>query len=216
MISTGDHNVLYTGVARLNGLVLAGGKSVRMGGRDKGALQWHGKEQRLYMADLLRPFCNAVFISCRPEQQQQISLESYDSIPDIYEGSGPCGAILSSFNHDPNAAWLVIACDLPLMGPETLAQLVAERDPACMATAFESPHDGLPEPLVAIWEPAAHPILLAALEKGYRCPRKALINNPLKLIQAKNKRTLMNVNTPQEFAEAQAILAERNAVRHAD
>src|SRR4051812_47661865 len=53
----------------LNGLVLAGGKSERMG-RDKTRINWHGKEQCYYISDLLKPFCSEVFISCRHEQQQ--------------------------------------------------------------------------------------------------------------------------------------------------
>ena len=52
----------------LNGLVLAGGKSERMG-FDKSVLNWHGKAQRYYMADMLAPFCDEVFLSCRPDQQ---------------------------------------------------------------------------------------------------------------------------------------------------
>ena len=49
----------------LNGLVLAGGKSERMG-FDKSSISWHGKEQRYHIADMLKPFCNDVFISVQP------------------------------------------------------------------------------------------------------------------------------------------------------
>ena len=56
----------------LNGLVLAGGKSVRMG-FDKTLIEWHGKEQRDFMADTLKGICNDVFISCRADQQQEIT-----------------------------------------------------------------------------------------------------------------------------------------------
>ncbi|MDQ6610064.1 MAG: NTP transferase domain-containing protein, partial [Bacteroidota bacterium] len=67
----------------LNGLVLAGGRSVRMK-QDKGLLHWHGKEQRYYMADLLQQCCAEVFISCRQEQAQNIS-EKYKVITDDYD-----------------------------------------------------------------------------------------------------------------------------------
>jgi molybdopterin-guanine dinucleotide biosynthesis protein A len=55
-----EHNT----TPRVNGLVLAGGKSVRMG-KAKDLLHWHGKEQRYFAADLLAPFCDEVFISDR-------------------------------------------------------------------------------------------------------------------------------------------------------
>src|SRR5438046_2730691 len=93
----------------LNGLVLAGGRSVRMG-TDKGVISWHGKEQRYYMADLLRPLCRDVFISCRAGQQLQMD-PGYETIIDAFPGLGQFGAILSAFGEQKNAAWLVVACD---------------------------------------------------------------------------------------------------------
>jgi molybdenum cofactor guanylyltransferase len=194
----------------LNGLVLAGGKSSRMG-RDKGVLLWHGKEQRFFMADLLQQFCNEVFISCRQDQMDILN-GNYNTITDAYAELGPYGAILSSFQKNSSCAWLVVACDLPLLDASTLGQLVEQRDTDAMATTFESPHDGLPEPLITIWEPKSYPILLASLSKGYQCPRKALVNNHVKIVQPVNKAALMNVNTPQELEKAQQIL-DSNKVR---
>jgi molybdenum cofactor guanylyltransferase len=154
----------------LNGLVLAGGRSTRMGS-DKSALQWHGKEQVYYMADLLKELCADVYISCRPEQQATIN-QQYNTIPDAFEGLGPYGAILSAFKTKSTCAWLVIACDLPLLDRNTLSYLIEHRNTASVATTFESPHDGLPEPLVTIWEPKSYAVLLSFLSQGKQCPRK--------------------------------------------
>ena len=52
------------------GLVLAGGRSQRMG-MDKGMLQYHGKPQREYLYEQLEPICSRVFLSIRPEQEGQ-------------------------------------------------------------------------------------------------------------------------------------------------
>ena len=100
----------------LNGLVLAGGKSVRMG-HDKGLISWHGKEQQYYIADLLKNLCNEVYISCRADQQKATD-DQYHIIADTFTGLGPYGAILSAFREKPDAAWLVVACDLPLLDSE--------------------------------------------------------------------------------------------------
>src|SRR5215216_4480133 len=131
----------------LNGLVLAGGKSTRMG-EDKGSLRWHEKEQRYYMADLLKPFCKEVFISCRAEQANDI--EEYRIIKDEYSEGGPLGAIVSAFHQNDSTGWLVIACDLPLLDTKTISYLVEQRDTSVTATCFQSPHDSLPEPLITI------------------------------------------------------------------
>lgn len=193
----------------VNGLVLAGGKSQRMG-FDKGAVNWHGKEQRYYMADMLRPVCNEVFISCREDQQQQINVE-YQSLPDTFTGLGPYGAILSAFREKPDSAWLVVACDLPLIDENTLQYLMDNRNIASVATTFQSPHDGFPEPLITIWEPKSYPVLLSFLAQGYSCPRKALINNDITLLNAPYPDTLTNVNTPEELDKIKRVLHQKIA-----
>src|SRR5215203_1434026 len=88
----------------LKGLVLVGGKSTRMG-NDKGRMQWHGKEQRYFLADLLSCFCNEVYLSCREEQRGEIHKNNCKTIADAYTNLGPYGAILSAFQKAPDVAW---------------------------------------------------------------------------------------------------------------
>ncbi|MEO8885995.1 MAG: NTP transferase domain-containing protein [Mucilaginibacter sp.] len=191
-------------VPALNGLVLAGGKSVRMG-HDKGLVNWHGKQQRYYMADMLKAHCKEVFISCRTEQKNEIDT-AYNTLADTFIDLGPYGAILSAFRENPDKALLVIACDLPLMDNETLAYLIANRDPSAIATAFKSGFDDFPEPLITIWEPKSYPVLLAWLAQGYSCPRKVLINSDIGLLQAPNPDALTNVNTPEDLEKVKQVL----------
>ncbi len=191
----------------LNGLVLAGGKSMRMG-FPKGSIQWHGKEQQYYLADLLKKHCAGVYISCRPEQEKEID-SSYKILKDTFTDLGPYGAILSAFRSDPDKAWLVLACDLPLIDDRTIQHLVQNRESKWMATSFESPTDHLPEPLIAIWEPKSYPTLLWFLSMGYSCPRKVLRNNPIHLLQAPDPQSLRNVNTYDEY-EITSAMIDRN------
>lgn len=181
----------------VNGLVLAGGRSLRMG-RDKGAIAWHGKPQREHLADLLQNLCGEVFISCRPDQVNEME-SACPTLPDTFSKLGPYGAILSAFRHNPNCAWLVVACDLPLLDRATLDFLLKNRQPRRIATAFESPFDKMPEPLIALWEPKSYAALLSFLAQGYSCPRKVLLNSDALILQAPNPETLTNVNTPEEM-----------------
>lgn len=193
--------------SKINGLVLAGGKSTRMGS-DKGIAEWHGRPQRYYMADMLKEFCQDVFISCREDQQEALAADGYNPLPDAaaYAGSGPTGGILSAFEHTPRRAWLVVACDLPLLDSATIAHLVANRDSNAIATTFKSPFDGLPEPLITIWEPAAYITLLHKLQEGFKCPRKVLINNPAAILQPPHPDALLNANTPDDAERVRKIL----------
>ncbi len=195
----------------LNGLVLAGGKSTRMG-RDKGMIKWHKKEQQYYLADLMKNVCNEVYISCQPTQQIQ---EGYPSLPDTFTGLGPFGAILSAFREAPDVAWMVIACDLPLLDAGTLQYLKNHRNTSSMATSFESPYNHFPEPLVAIWEPKSYAVLLSFLSQGYNCPVKALRNMDTTILQIQDATKLTNVNTTEEFAKAQQYIQNHLYEDHA-
>ena len=189
----------------LKSLILVGGKSQRMG-IDKAALNYHGKPQSQFLVDILRGCNTPPHVSCRAEQavdfMRNLAAEDVPIIADTFLELGPFGAILSAFRHDPNAAWLVVACDLPLLDAETLAFLIKNRNLSAVATAFKSPQseDSFPEPLITIWEPRAYPILLSFLAQGISCPRKVLINSDIELLNAPNIEALMNVNTPEEKA----------------
>ena len=100
----------------------------------------------------------------------------------------------------------MVAVDLPRLDAATLQHLLAMRDPAREATAFISHHDGLPEPLCALWEPASHARLLARVQAGKPCPRKALIEADTQLLQPLAAHALDNINTPEELASLRAQL----------
>lgn len=191
------------------GLVLAGGKSKRMG-EDKGLIKWHEQPQRYYVADLLDKHCDKVFISCREDQADEIKAEGYNTIIDKFDEDGPAAAIMSAFSDYPSHAWMVIACDLPLVNDDTIQYLIDNRDIEKVATTYKSPHDGLPEPLITLWEPKAFDVLLSFQKDGYKCPRKALINSDTKILDPANPKALMNANTPEDAKEVRAIINKEN------
>lgn len=188
----------------LKGLVLAGGKSTRMG-VSKATINWHGKEQQYRLAELLGLVCEEVFISCREDQKTDINPD-YKTLVDQYTNAGPLGAILTAFQKYPNCAWMIIACDLPLMDYHCLNYLKQQRDQTKIATVFESPEDGLPEPLIAIWEAASYEVLKIAYQKEDYSLRKILLEHETKIIKAPNINALINVNTPDNAKSIAGIL----------
>lgn len=196
--------------APLYGLLLAGGRSTRMG-RDKAALQYHGRAQLERAYDLMEKLVARAFISVRADQTADPLRARYVQIVDADGVDGPAAGITAAQNAHPEAAWLVLACDLPWLDIATLQHLIARRDPARTATAFRSSHDGLPEPLCAIYEPAAAPVLQEFLATGRNCPRKLLINSDTLLLDLPDSKALDNVNTPQELAAALAAGGGSNA-----
>lgn len=180
------------------GLVLAGGASTRML-RDKATLSYHGKPQLEWSFELLDQFCERTFISVRANQAQDPVRAHLPQILDQLEGKGPIAGIAAAQATHPDVAWLVLACDLPFLARSTLEYLIANRDPSRLATAFRSSHDGLPEPLCAIYEPASRARISAYIQGGRQCPRKFLIQSEVNLLDQVDRRWLNNANTPDEF-----------------
>jgi molybdopterin-guanine dinucleotide biosynthesis protein A len=187
-------------------LVLAGGQSKRMQ-RDKAVLVYHGRTQLEWAVSFLQPHVDRVFVSVRPDQTNDPARARFEQIVDMESNLGPIAGIMAAQAKHPNAAWLVLACDLPFLDEGTLTTLIAARDPQRLATAFRSSHDVLPEPLCAIYEPASREAILAHVASGKNCPRKFLINSDVKLLDEPNPHALDNVNTPDEYGSAVAALS---------
>ena len=154
------------------GLVLAGGRSRRMKS-DKSQLDYHGTPQYEHCARLLGKHCSQVFVSARDEQVLELP-PGVERIDDRFFDFGPIGGILSAMSAHPQAAWLVVACDLPLLSNATLSNLLRKRNPFKSATYFLAHESDLPEPMCAIYEPKMRQFLFDALGRGVLCPRKVL------------------------------------------
>ena len=189
----------------IHGLVLAGGASTRMR-RDKAALEYQGKSQLDRAFELASRHVGKVFVSVRADQRLDPTRAKRPMIVDSVSSEGPIVGIRSALAAHPKAAWLVLACDLPFLSDDAIAALLRHRDTSRFATAYRSAHDGLPEPLCAIWEPSAAQALEDYQAAAGHCPRKFLIRYGAHLLDLPDPRALDNVNTPEEYAHAVATL----------
>jgi molybdopterin-guanine dinucleotide biosynthesis protein A len=192
----------------LFGLVLAGGRSTRMQ-RDKAAIEYRPGESQLDAAmSLLAPRVSKAFVSVRADQAQEQTRSRHSRILDRGDAEGPLAGIRAALAEHPDAAWLVLACDLPFLDARTLDTLIAARDVAGDATAFRSSHDGLPEPLCAIYEPRAAASIAGHIAAGKNCPRKFLMSARTRLIDQPSPRALDNVNTVDEYGAVMSSLGQ--------
>ena len=94
----------------LNGYVLAGGKSSRMG-QDKALLKLAGKPLVLRAVEKLQQICADFYIlGNRPELEIYAPL-----VRDLHEGCGPLGGIEAAFSHSAKAWNLFMAVDMPFL-----------------------------------------------------------------------------------------------------
>lgn len=191
----------------MKGLLLIGGKSSRMGS-DKSELVFHdGLTQKERGINLLESICDEVFTSTREDTGEA------NAIPDAFGPIGPLGAIASAQQADPQSAWLVLACDLPLLEKDHLSTLCAARDPDKDATYFTSATDGFPEPLCAIWEPSSASAVKSAIDAQKRCPRSVLKDLTASVLPSPGLWPLANTNTEADVLEIRARLNQTTTVK---
>jgi molybdopterin-guanine dinucleotide biosynthesis protein A len=174
-------------------------------GQDKAVLQYRGRAQLDRAYDALSRHCERVFISMRPEQASDATRNRYPAIYDTLENAGPIAGIAAAQATHPGHAWLVVACDLPFLTDDSLRFLIAARD-GRPVVAYRSTHDGLPEPLCAIYEPETRPEILAFVASGRNCPRKFVMSTGVALLEQQDPSTLENINTPEELERARRAL----------
>ena len=189
----------------LFGLLLAGGRSTRMG-RDKASMVIgsDGLNQGQRAVQDLSPFCQKVFLSLRDGQTAPEGCEHLEIVRDNSGISGPLAGILAAFEREPDAAWLIMACDLPFVTPEVLHNLVHAWTDGATFIAYASATDGLPEPLCAIYEPCARAVLQRHAERNHLCPRHIMVEERATLLELPPscRRALENMNTPEDIAAA--------------
>ncbi|MCC7465871.1 MAG: NTP transferase domain-containing protein [Saprospiraceae bacterium] len=174
------------------GLILAGGQSSRMG-QPKSLISYHGKPQYLYLQELLERYCEAVYISCKPEQEYWFS--GCPTLPDnsLFGDIGPMTGVLSAFEvYD--GPWLIVGCDYPYLRAEDLEWLIRCRDPEMLATVFEHPERNLPEPLIGVYEADAGAPLREWHDAGQQSLRRFLEFNRVEKVAPLSVECLRSVD----------------------
>lgn len=171
-------------------------------GRDKALLERDGQTQLQYAFSLLQGVTDRQFVSTRADQQDDPERQRFPQIVDRYDDMGPVAGILSALEEQPDADWLVLACDLPNLDKQTLDYLLENAAREKPFTAYRSSHDGLPEPLCAIYRSGSAEIIRGFINDGIVCPRKMLIRSDSELLDQPNPAALDNVNTPDDLASS--------------
>lgn len=174
------------------GVVLAGGRSSRMG-QDKALLQWHGRPLVEQMQALLREAgAQHVLVSGdRPD---------YAGIADAQPDLGPLGGLASVVARVADATTLVLVpVDMPLLSVALLGRLLAPSQHRCVA--FEDQmlpmclciDTGVREALTALMAGPASSRSLRALQHALQCHRVA--------VTASERGAFVNCNTPEQWSE---------------
>lgn len=99
----------------ISGIVLAGGKGRRMGGADKGLVEFLGKPLVAHAIQRLEPQVNEILISANRETERYSDF-GYPVIPDAIQGyAGPLAGLHAGLRQAKHPYVITVPCDTPLL-----------------------------------------------------------------------------------------------------
>jgi len=113
-----------TNFHKITGVVLAGGRATRMGGHDKGLLQFHNQSMIQYIVYALRPQVQRVIINANRNQAIYAQQTNCHVISDIFgEYAGPLAGIASGLQAAQTEYVLFVPCDSPFITDQLAIRL---------------------------------------------------------------------------------------------
>ncbi len=178
----------------LSALVLAGGKSSRMG-RDKSLIPIHGTPLIELIVQQLRPWFAEVIICA--DRKERFAHLGCRVIRDETPGLGPLMGIVSGLKGARTELNFVLACDIPRIDPPFIRRMIQA------ASGFDillpRHPDGRYEPLLGIYSKRIVPIAEAMIDRGIRKIDRIYPACRLGFLDFNEFAWLKNINTMEEY-----------------
>lgn len=197
----------------VTGLVLAGGRGQRFGGRDKGLIEVSGRPLIAHVLARFAPQVDTVLISAN-RHLDRYARYGYPVIADEYgDFPGPLAGVASGLAHCRSPLLAVVPCDAPLLPPNLVQRLHAalERHAAEVALAQV---DGVEQPVFALLRAALANSAASALARGERGLLAWYRRQRCVAVAFDDSDAFCNLNTPADCANAGALI-ERAAAQAA-
>ncbi len=176
------------------GAVLAGGRSLRMGRPKADILLGDGRSMIAHVIAQMKKVCpEVVIVGGAPASMAGVS-----PLPDTTSGLGPLGGLNTLLSSGRASAYLIVACDQPLLTPEILHLLLAG-DPA-VAHLFQPIQNQPVDPFPGYYPATLLPRDVSATEK--RSMQHFIQTIPVTFIPlpASLRPCIKSLNTPEDLA----------------
>jgi molybdopterin-guanine dinucleotide biosynthesis protein A len=199
----------------LAGVILAGGRSRRMGGGLKALAPLGGKPLIEHVIDRLQPQVSSLVLSVE-RHVPEFEAFGLPQVEDPTPGSrGPLGGLLSALaNMEKGCDWMLLApCDAPFLPFELADRLLNcaldDGQAGCVVR-----YDGEIQPTFSLWHRSLLPRLEeAVLEEGMAGFKQFLRDTPLAILdwESADLSPFFNINDPDALAEAARLLDRASA-----
>jgi molybdopterin-guanine dinucleotide biosynthesis protein A len=180
----------------ITGIVLAGGKSSRMG-EDKGIMEFDGKKMVKHILDALAPVVDEIIIIANNNHYNDFGYPVYE---DIIKDCGPMGGIYTGLTRSNTMKNIVLSCDMPFIKSKMVSYIIAESGDYEITVPK---HENKLEPLCAIYSKKCADKLKGLLERKEWKMQEALQyfnTQQLRFSGAKEiEKNFININTLQDF-----------------
>lgn len=194
---------------RIHGIVLAGGRSSRMG-TDKAMLPVHGKPLLRHIADTLTPFCSGVTVVApygEPDRYRELLPPDIRITTDGVPDQGPLAGILAGLLALPESCTygFFMACDMPAFSADLF-----ERMTLALCSASSGPEAVLcpGQPFHALYRRSVAEVAKKLLAEQRR--KLSAFTDALQAVYIDPPRDdcFLNLNTPEDYA---AFVAKTDA-----
>lgn len=199
------------------GVILAGGRSQRMGGGDKTLRDFGGRTMIAHIAHTLGPQVGRVIVNANGEATRfgALGVPVVADAPQDY--AGPLAGILAGMRwavaNAPKVRRIVsVPGDAPFVPPDLVARLVAASDASGGAIAVAQ-SAGVLHHVTALWPVSLADALASAVEGGERrvgnwAARQGIVVVPFDPVQIGGHTVdpFFNINTPDDYLEAATLM----------
>lgn len=191
----------------VTGVVLAGGRSRRMG-FNKAEAEMQGESMLMRMIDKLKEITPTILVSSGTVSYPNLS---FPQIPDEYPQCGPLGGIYSVLKASNTSLNLVLSCDIPMVSIALLEHIVAKAKKSNALITLPIDYDGQLQMMCAVYHKNVLPILRQQID-AHLFKMKSLVDLvATEYVEISKEHPLyqenafMNVNNPTNLEEARKL-----------
>ena len=190
----------------ITGLILAGGRGMRMGGVDKGLQTLQGKPMIAHVIQILQPQVDRIMINANQnhERYREFNFPVWSDEKNDY--AGPLAGMQAGLIHCETAYMLTVPCDTPMLPTDLVTQLATalEKSTADIAVANTKQHDLIQrQPVFCLMKKTVLTDLTTALERGVRKVDLWLAEKKLVDVVFDDEAAFANINTLEELNHIQ-------------
>jgi len=192
--------------------IQAGGRSSRMG-RDKALVPLGGKPLIAHVAEIVAELGDDLFVTTN--NPEVFSFLDCRMVPDPVPGLGALAGLRTALSAAQRDRILVVACDMPFLQPALLNDLITRSERSqvvvpCWQGAFQ--------PLVAVYQRSCLEAVRHALSMGEMSVVSFFDDVQIDRLEQEeisifdpDGRSFININTPDDLAQAERLLAGKAA-----